>query len=87
MKGILILFGFAMVMLLAMLLSAVDTNARMKSAADQPFGKIEQAMVADAYPGGRFVESDTKYRRCEAGQFVYYTIDGKRWTNHEGCWR
>lgn len=96
MKGGLLLVAIGAVLLVALAIQMRQTDAALYVTPERVFTLTEQIRVSEAVPGGRMVRSNTMYRRCEdrsngqpsvQGVWVYYELDGRRFTWFESCWR
>lgn len=83
--GVLNLAWIVVVGILALSLAAVVIMTYRPPAT---FSERDQLEVRELYPGGRFLEGSTVYRRCEHGSEVRYFPDGlKLYFGGRPCWR
>lgn len=91
MKATLLLLALAGLLAVALGLQQVKIEPKP----DRVFTTSDELQARDDLPGGRMVQANTAYRRCENGQgqrasqgeWIYYARDGGRYTFREGCWR
>lgn len=88
--------GLALIALaLALVMALAMDNLAKEPDPTRVFSETEQIAIEESLPGGRWIKQDTLYRRCEnqkghdahQGVWVYYALNGQRYTYSEGCWR
>jgi hypothetical protein len=91
MKAALILIALAGTLTVALGMQQVSIEPEPS----RVFTVMDEVAARDAVPGGRMVNANTAYRRCEngagqradQGEWTYYERDGRRYTLRQGCWR